>query len=223
MELDFGSSYARRLPVYFLIGTGNSMRGNPIQTVEEGMRELHGELLSQPQAVEQVWMSVITFASNANQVSPLTTITQFSIPALSAGGSYNLGQGLQTLIRAAECEIEPTTAEKKGDYRPLTFLIFDNNPTDRWEKELAALESARNEKKLGSLIAIGLGEQVNLAVLRQLTESVLWMAELKPDPLHAFFRWTSASLTTVSHSVAIFPNDVAIPLPAPPNGCKIII
>lgn len=38
----------------------------------------------------------------------------------------------------------------------------------------------------------------------------------------SFFRWTSASVTTVSRSVALFPCDGIVPLPKPPDGCKII-
>ena len=126
-------------------------------------------------------------------------------------------------MRALKHEIKPSSASKKGDYRPLVFLIFDNNPTDRWEKELAALEKSRTDKLLGSFIAVGLGKHVNISVLRQLTDSVLWMEEFKPEFLHLFFRWTSASVTTVSRSMALFPSDTVVPLPSPPKGCKIIV
>ena len=223
MELDFGSTFTRRLPVYFLIGTGDTMIGKPIQAVKEGLLALHKELLSQPQAVEQVWLSIITFASSASQVAPLTTILQFSLPSLIAGGDYHLGQGINALVKSLQREITPTSAGQKRDYRPLVFLIFDNEPTDRWERELTELEKARTEKSLGSLIAIGLGERVNLAVLRQLTNSVLWMPELKLEALHSFFHWTSASVDTVSRSVALFPVDDMVQLPKPPDGVKVIM
>jgi uncharacterized protein YegL len=223
MKLDFGSINSRRLPVYFLIGNGGSMIGEPIKMVDFGLRALQKELLSQPQAMEQVWISLITFSSLARQVLPLSNIFESQLPPLGAGGSYHLGLGLRYLIMAIEKEIKPTVSTQKGDYRPLVFLIFDNKPTDHWERELAVLERARAEKRLGSLIAIGLGEKVNMGVLRQLTDSVLWMPELKPEALHSFFRWTSASVTTVSTSVALFPSDKVISLPKPPDGCKIIL
>jgi uncharacterized protein YegL len=82
-ELDFGSTYTRRLPVYILVGRGDSMVGTPIQAVEQGIHLLRSELLNQPEAVEQLWISVITFATKARQVVSLTPITKCSPCAVS--------------------------------------------------------------------------------------------------------------------------------------------
>jgi uncharacterized protein YegL len=222
-ELDFGSTYTRRLPVYILVGCGDSMAGAPIQAVEQGIHLLRNELLEQPEAVEQLWISMITFATHARQVVPLTPIMRFSPPVLSAGGCYNLGAALRLLVQAVYRDIIPTTAEKKGDYKPLVFILFDNEPTDRWEMELAALQKAQREKKIGSIIALGCGDMVNTAVLRQITESVLLMSDVTPDTLRAFFKWTSASVSTVSSSVALPSSAEVVTLPSPPNGCQIVL
>jgi len=223
MELDFGSSDTRRLPVYFVICTGDSMAGNPVHAVEEGLRALHKDLLSQPEAVEQVWMSIITCATQARQLIPLKTITRFSVPNLTTGGDTNLGEGLKMLVELVRKEIIPSSSEKKADYHPLVFLLLDSDPTDRWEQQIPALENARQDRLLGTFIAVGIGARANLGVLQQLTESVLWMPELKPEALYSFFRWTSASVTTVSQSVTLFPSDEVVPLPKPPDGCEIIL
>jgi uncharacterized protein YegL len=210
------------MPFYVVVGCGDSMIGAPIQAVQQGIQALHTELLSQPEALEQVWISLITFADRAEQLVPLTSLTAFSCPFLKAGGGYNLGAGLRLLLQRVHQEVKPGTDLKKGDYRPLIFLLFDNEPTDPWERELAALKRARQEARLGDIIAVGLGNWVNLAVLRQITPNVLKGAELTPETLLSFFRWTSASVTTVSQSIAAVTKPT-VTLPAPPVDFEIVL
>ena len=223
MELDFGSTDVRRLPVYFVIGCGDTMAGIPIQSVATGIRQLHQELLKMPEAVESVFTSLITFADDARQVFPLIPLPQFSLLKVPAGGGYNLGAGLQLLLQSVYTEVITTTLDRKGDYKPLVFLLFDNQPTDHWERQLAPLQKARKDQKIGTLIAIGLGERANLAVLREITESVLSVKEITPDLLKTFFQWTSASVTTVSQSVAYMPGEQVVTLPEPPDDLIIVL
>jgi uncharacterized protein YegL len=212
------------MPVYLLLDVSGSMTGAPIQAVEQGVQLLHNELLAQPQAVEMVHLSVITFASSVNQVIPLSPVTSFSPPSLSAGGGTSLGGALRLLGQCLDREITPTTPTKKGDYKPLVFMLTDGEPTDSWEPEVAALK-ARREKKVGSIIALGCGDSVNTGVLRQITESVLLMTDVTPDNLRAFFKWVSASVTTASQSAAS-PTGGEAPaatLPPPPAGFQVVL
>jgi uncharacterized protein YegL len=220
--IDFGSSDTRRMPVYLLLDVSGSMSGAPIMAVEQGVQLLHNELMNQPQAVEMVHLSVITFASSANQIAPLIPITSFTPPPLSAGGATALGAALRELGRALDREITPTTAEKKGDYKPLVFLLTDGEPTDSWEPELNALKS-RREKKVGTIIALGCGDAVNTGVLRQITESVLLMIDVTPDNLRAFFKWVSASVTTASKIAAAPEGGETGSLPPPPSGFQVVL
>ena len=222
-DIDFGGSdNQRRMPVYLLLDTSGSMAGAPIMAVEQGVQLLHNELIGQPQAVEMVHLSVITFASSANQIIPLTPITSFTPPTLSAGGGTSLGGALRELGQALDREITPTSAAKKGDYKPLVFLLTDGEPTDSWESELNALKS-RREKKAGSIIALGCGDGVNTSVLRQISENVLLMTDVTSDNLRAFFKWVSASVTTASKSAASPAGADGAMLPPPPSGFEIVL
>jgi uncharacterized protein YegL len=223
MAIDFGSTDVRRMPVYLLLDVSGSMSGAPIQAVEQGVQLLHNELLNQPQAVEMVHLSVITFASSANQVVPLTPITSFTPPPLSAGGGTSLGAAFRVLGQALDREITPNTPTRKGDYKPLVFLLTDGEPTDSWEPEVTALKN-RREKKAGSVIALGCGDSVNTSVLRKITEMVLLMTDVTPDNLRAFFKWVSASVTTASKSAAApSGGEAAAQLPPPPAGFQVVL
>lgn len=222
MNIDFGSNDVRRMPVYLLLDSSGSMAGATIQGVEQGVQFLRNELLSLPQAVEMVHIGVITFASTANQVVPLTPLTSFTPPGLTATGTTSLGGALQLLSQALDREITPTTGDKKGDYKPLVFLLTDGEPTDDWEPALRALNS-RQEKKVGSLIALGIGDSVNFDVLRKITPNVLSMADVTKDNLHAFFRWVSASVKTASVSAAAAASGAGAALPPPPAGFQVVL
>ena len=219
----FGGTPTRRMPVYLLLDVSGSMAGAPIMAVEQGVQLLHNELLGQPQAVEMVHLSIITFASTANQVVPLTPITSFSPPPLSAGGATALGGALRELGRSLDRDIKSNTATQKGDYKPLVFLLTDGEPTDSWEPELNALNS-RSERKPGTIIALGCGDGVNQAVLRRITGSVLIMTDVTPDNLRAFFKWVSQSVTTASKSAASPSSGEAVAtLPPPPSGFQVVL
>ena len=221
MTIDFGSSVERRMPVYLLLDVSGSMAGAPVQAVEQGVQLLQNELLNQPTAVETVHLSVITFASSANQVVPLSALTTFTPPSLSAGGGTSLGAALKLLGQCLDREITANTPQKKGDYKPLVFLLTDGQPTDNWQPELSAL-NARTSKKAGTIIALGCGDSVDVNVLQQITPNVLLMSNVTPENLRNFFKWVSQSVTTASQKAAAASGgDTGATLPPPPSGFQV--
>ena len=51
----------RRLPVYFLLDISGSMRGEPIQALNNSLSGMINTLRSDAQASETLWISIITF------------------------------------------------------------------------------------------------------------------------------------------------------------------
>ena len=52
---------ARRLPVYLLIDTSGSMKGEPIESVKVGIETMLSTLRNDPYALETVNISIITY------------------------------------------------------------------------------------------------------------------------------------------------------------------
>lgn len=202
MTFNFDSaSSGRRLPVYLLLDTSGSMSGAPILAVNQGVSLLYNELINTPQAVETAWISVISFESQAKQLVPLTEIGSFNPPTLQAGGSTSLGQALDILGQALDREIAGNQGEKKGDYKPLVFLLTDGEPTDDWKSALQRLRG-RTKNKPATIIAIGCGGGANMGVLQQIGDITLKMADATPDAIAQFFKWVSQSVQTASVSAA---------------------
>lgn len=211
---------ARRLPVYILADCSGSMSGSPIESVKSGIRALHSELMGDPSAIESAYLSVISFASSAQQLAPLIEVTQFSPPDLQAGGTTAFGEALRVLIQCMEREVQKTTPEQKGDWRPLVFVLTDGVPTDSWEP--AADELKR--RKTGNVIAVACGEQAEeaLKTLKRVTDTVLVMKEMTPDSFKQFFKWVSASIKQASQKIGATtvestgePAPVSLPPPPP--------
>ena len=109
----------RRLPVYLLLDTSGSMYGEPIEAVKNGVQVLVSTLRQDPYALETAYLSIITFDSDARQVAPLTELASFQQPNLEANGGTALGEALGLLAQKVDAEVTKTTAEKKGDWKPL--------------------------------------------------------------------------------------------------------
>lgn len=191
------SAATRRLPVYLLLDCSGSMVGEPITAMEEGLKVLLGDLRNDPQALETVWLSVITFASNAEQIFPLTDINDFHPPELQAGGTTALGEAIDLLADRIKAEVRFTREGQKGDWKPLVFVLTDGEPTDEWQQ---SVENFRL-RGLGTVIACGAGPEVNDTTLKWLGDKVVRLKDTQPGTLGAFMKWVSASVSTTSQGL----------------------
>ena len=103
----------RRLPIYFLVDVSESMVGEPIQQVQNGMRMIVQELRTDPYALETAYISVIAFAGKAKSVTPLTELYKFYPPTFPIGGGTSLGAALNFLMDDMDKSLVKTTLEKK--------------------------------------------------------------------------------------------------------------
>lgn len=211
------SDFSRRLPVYLLLDTSGSMAGDPIEAVRQGVKALVSELRGDPQALETAYLSVITFDSAARQVSPLTELMLFKEPQINAGGSTALGAALKLLTQCINTEVRKSTAEQKGDWRPLVFLLTDGAPTDDFRSAAAELKST----KPANIIACAAGSYADTTVLKEITDNVLLMNNLSAGDLAQFFAWVSGSIKMSSKSLDAKPG-AAMELPPPPQGFVIV-
>ncbi len=174
------------------------MVGEGIESLRRGMNALLMDLCSDPQALEAVWVSVITFADTAEQVLPLTELGSFRAPSLRVRPGTALGGAISLLNECIRREVHAHTATTKGDWRPLVFLLTDGVPTDNWR---TAFEAARNAAgRPPNIIAIGCGPDADPEVLMQLSDNVLMMGD-EPDDFRGVFEWISASLSAASQQI----------------------
>jgi len=189
----------RRLPIYFLIDVSESMVGEPIQQVQDGMRSIVQELRTDPYALETAFISVIAFAGKAKSLSPLTELYKFYPPTFPIGGGTSLGNALNYLMDDFDRTLVKTTLETKGDWKPIVFLFTDGNPTDDTSSAFARWNL--NYRKSANIVAISIGDNVNTQLLGQISDNVLRLNSTDETSFKAFFKWVTASIKASSVSV----------------------
>lgn len=189
----------RRLPIYFLIDVSESMVGDQIQQVEEGMASIIKAVKSDPHAIETVWVSIIVFAGQAKTLVPLQEVVSFYPPKFPIGGGTSLSKGLGHLMYELRKNIVKTTFEQKGDWKPIVFLFTDGVPTD--DSSAAIAEWKQNWQRTANMVAVSFGEETDTKLLGELTENVLQFKNTNGDDYKKFFKWVTDSIKTSSISV----------------------
>ncbi|MBK1716414.1 TerY-C metal binding domain-containing protein [Thiocystis violacea] len=189
----------RRLPVFFVLDCSESMAGDNLKKMEDGLQAVVRALRGDPHALETVHLSVIAFAGIARTIVPLLEIASFYPPKLPLGGGTSLGAALDTLMGELDRSVVRTTAERKGDWKPIVYLFTDGHPTDdpgpaieRWNARYASR---------ANLIAVGIGQGADFSRLKRLTEQVILFEETREGDFRTFVNWVSASLVAQSRSL----------------------
>lgn len=189
----------RRLPVYFLIDVSESMVGEPIQLVEEGLATIIKALKADPYAIETAWISIVIFAGQAKTLVPLQEIVNFYPPRFPVGSGTSLSKGLGHLMYELRKNIVKTTFEQKGDWKPLIFLFTDGVPTE--DASAAIREWKDNWQRSANMVAISFGNEADNQVLNQLTDHVLAFKNAGQEDYKKFFKWVTDSIKTTSIAV----------------------
>lgn len=189
----------RRLPIYFLIDISESMVGEPIQQVEEGLATIIQTLKTDPNAIETVWVSIIVFAGQPKTIVPLQELINFYPPKFPIGSGTSLSKGIGHLMFELRKNIVKTTAEVKGDWKPIVFLFTDGVPTD--DTKTAISEWKQSWQRTANLVAISFGDETDTRLLSELTENVLHFKNTDANAYKQFFKWITDSIKTSSVSV----------------------
>lgn len=200
----------RRLPVFFVLDCSESMAGDNLNKMENGLQAIVRTLRTDPHALETVYISVIAFAGIAKTIAPLVEVVSFYPPRLPLGGGTSLGIALEMLMVEIDKAVIKTTADRKGDWKPIVYLFTDGRPTDnpnfaidRWNAQYA---------KKANLIAIGLGKSADFSVLKRLTENVIVFEDADDGDFMKFINWVTASVVAQSKSVGDGSDESVLPI-----------
>lgn len=211
----------RKLPVYLLLDTSGSMSGEPIEAVKNGVQILISTLMQDPYALETAYLSIITFDNQAKQIVPLVELPSFQMPSLSVTGTTAMGDALRLVAERIDAEVQMTTNEVKGDWKPLIFLMTDGSPTDDIQKGIDRLR----QSKTGLIIACAAGHAADTEKLKQITEVVVQLDTADSNTIKAFFKWVSASISVGSQKIDSGQKEVIglNDLPPPPPEVNVVI
>ena len=210
----------RRLPVYFLLDTSGSMNGEPIQALNNAMSGMINSLRSDAQASETLWISVITFDREVQEIVPLTELPSFQLPEIVCpqSGPTFTGKALEMLYDKVNSEIRKGTPTQKGDWRPLLFLFTDGKPSDPmlYKEMLPKIKSLN----FGAIVACAAGNLADDSKLKELTDTVVHLVTADSTTLKQFFKWVSDTIEQGNKSMGT--TDM-VTMPPPPSEVHLVI
>jgi len=189
----------RRLPIFFVIDVSESMVGDPIKQVEEGLRSIVTELKKDPYALETAFISIIVFAGKAKTLVPLTDIVSFYPPRFSIGAGTGYGNAFKHLISEINNNVKKATHESKGDWKPVIYFMTDGNPTDNYVIDLGLWE--QNWKDKSNTVVVSIGDNADQSILKRISNNVLSFDDSDVESYKEFFKWVTSSIKTQSQKV----------------------
>ena len=209
----------RRLPVYLVLDTSGSMRGEPIEAVNTGISLMVSALRQDPHALESVHVSIITFDFDAKVVVPLTALDELQVPHIDTpqSGPTHLGLALEMLGERVKQEVLYSTAEQKGDWAPFLFVMTDGKPSDiqLYEQQCPKMRSIG----FASIIGCVAGPKARKEDLEALCDHVVALDTMDSVSFSSFFKWISSAISSGNRSMGATD---AVPLPPAPREIQLV-
>lgn len=188
----------RRLPVFVCVDVSESMVGNAITAMHDGMLMLLQALKKDPMVIEIGAMSVLSFGDKAKVEVPLSSVLDVRIPSLNLSSGTSLGNAFELLTSEINSQVTKTTREVRGDYRPIVFLVTDGQPTDDWRSGYAKFKKCYPSVPVH---AIGCGDDVDFSILKEITPNTYVMRDMTAESFGKLFQCVTASVRSVTSSM----------------------
>lgn len=208
---------SRRLPVYILIDTSGSMKGEPIESVKVGLFDMIAALRLDPYALETVCVSIITFNSKVEQILPLTELENLQLPDIHVpdSGATFLGAALDLMCQCYDEEVNLGSREQKGDWMPIMFVLTDGKPAD-----LVAYDEAIQKVKdhqFTNIVACAAGPKAKIGPLKKLTDNVFTLDTMDSNTFKKFFQWVTINVQQGGRTIGVSDQVELSPPPAEIN------
>ena len=187
----------RRLPVYFLLDTSGSMRGEPIQAVNKALSALLASLRCYPEAMEALHLSVILFNKEPTEILPLTkldsaTITKISCP--SSSPTYT-GKALELLIKTIAPQLAKRRLQSYLHHKPLIFLVTDGKASDIYlYKEMTSIVSS---SEYGIKIGCAISNEADINALKTFSNTIIKIATADFESINQFMEWCKELILSI--------------------------
>jgi uncharacterized protein YegL len=212
-DAEFADNPEPRCACLLLLDNSGSMRGQPIDELNEGLRAFQDELAGDSLAAKRVEVAVLTFGPVKIEAD-FTGAQSFSAPQLSVAGDTPMGSAIEQGLELLRVRKELYKSNGISYYRPWVFLITDGGPTDSWQRAAQLIREGEQAKAF-SFYAVGV-QGANMDILSRIAIAERPPLSLKGLQFRSLFAWLSASLTSVSKSN---PGDqVPLTNPTGPNG-----
>ena len=204
------------------------MKGEPIESVKNGLASLVASLRTDPHALDTVNLCLMTFDREVRTLVPLTPLDEFILPELVVpeSGPTMTGLALREVCRSVRADVVKSTQTQKGDWRPLLFIMTDGMPSD--SAEYAAMIPLVKSIGFGTVVGCAAVMKSRVAdaakskqdadrlcaQLQLLCSRVVTLDTMDGNTFLAFFQWVSSAVANGNVSAGTS-SEVNLPPPPP--------
>jgi uncharacterized protein YegL len=198
------------------------MRGEPIQSVNVGLAAMLTALRQDPYALETVYLSIITFDHQVKELLPLQPLESAQVDdiELPRSGATHMGEGLNKVCDCVERDVITSAADKKGDFRPMLFVMTDGAPSDLMDFDTAVKRI--KGMKFSEIIACAAGPKAKQDHLKKFATKTVSLETMDSTGFATYFRWVSASIAA-NASGHQNGTEGDITLPPPPDEVQVVL
>ncbi|MBK9284040.1 MAG: VWA domain-containing protein [Sphingobacteriaceae bacterium] len=193
-------NYDQKCCCVLVLDVSSSMTGNPIKELNDGLSTFTKDIKTDSTTSNRLEVAIIAFNENAKVLQAPSLVTNFTMPTLIANGGTKIVDGIKAGIEMVKSRKSWYKETGQPYYRPWVILMTDGDPDD-----LQNVTSVASEIKNGmdnkEFIFYAVGVQgADMKKLNEISHPTMPAAQLKGLNFSEFFRWLSASMTTVTNS-----------------------
>jgi uncharacterized protein YegL len=197
-------------PVYLLLDTSGSMRGEAIAAVNVGLASMVAALRSRPGLGERVQLSIVTFDAQVKEVVPLQPVSRLQLPTLTvpSSGPTFIGAALEHFLAQYARAARP-----EGTLPAMLMLMTDGSPTDLqiYEEAIPKVRSLG----LAKILAFAAGPKAKTQPLVPLADEVVALATLDGPAFARMFDHVAQTIGAGASGPSL--------LPPPPSNLQVVL
>ena len=189
--------------VVLLLDRSDSMAGEKLKQLNDGLMFLVKDILSNDIARKRVDLSIISFGEQVQLLQDFTAVDErLELSITEANGATPMGEAIMLAADKIEERKKQYKAMGTNYYRPWIFMITDGEPTDikpgelAWNNVIQTVHNGEiNKKFLFFCVAV---EPANTQILKQIAPPNRPPLRLTPGMFKECFLWLSKSIQRVS-------------------------
>ncbi|TAE70061.1 MAG: VWA domain-containing protein [Bacteroidetes bacterium] len=194
------NNYEQKCLCVLVLDVSGSMDGEPIKQLNQGMQSFYQDIKENSTTANRLEVCLIEFASSVNVLIEPSLIENFTMPNLTTKGSTALVDGVRKAINKVEERKNWYKQTKQKYYRPWIILITDGEPDSNQDVDGLAQEIKQGiTNKTFFFFGVGV-EGARMEILEQISDTNMPPAMLQGLKFSEFFKWLSASMSTVTSS-----------------------